>query len=66
MLRPTVLTKRGTDVLVRVERMMDDATRALATSGGPGKAADAQNGTTPGQGTFAASEQPPAGRVRGN
>ncbi len=31
--RPTVLTKRGTDVLVRVERMMDDATRALATSG---------------------------------
>ena len=66
VLRPTVLTKRGTDVLVRVERMMDDATRALATSSGPGKAADAQNGTAPGQGTLAASEQPPAGQVRGN
>ncbi|MSO67954.1 MAG: penicillin-binding protein 1A [Pseudolabrys sp.] len=28
-LRPTVLTKRGADILVRVERMMDDAQRAL-------------------------------------
>jgi penicillin-binding protein 1A len=27
--RPTVLTKRGADILVRVERLMDDANRAL-------------------------------------
>ena len=27
--RPTVLSKRGADVLVRVERMMDEANRAL-------------------------------------
>src|SRR5476651_282630 len=27
--RPTVLTKRGADILVRVERMMDDANRAI-------------------------------------
>jgi penicillin-binding protein 1A len=27
--RPTVLTKRGADILVRVERMMDDASRAM-------------------------------------
>ena len=27
--RPAVLTKRGADILVRVERMMDDANRAL-------------------------------------
>ena len=27
--RPTVLTKRGADILVQVERMMDDATRAM-------------------------------------
>ncbi len=27
--RPTVLTKRGADILVRVERMMDDANRAM-------------------------------------
>jgi penicillin-binding protein 1A len=32
--RPPVLTKRGVDVLVRVERLMDDATRALADRGG--------------------------------
>jgi penicillin-binding protein 1A len=28
-LRPTVLTRRGTDVLVRIEHMMEDASRAL-------------------------------------
>ena len=31
--RPTALTQRGTDVLVRIERMMEDASRALAASG---------------------------------
>ena len=35
--RPTVLTKRGTDVLVRVERLMDDATRALADRSAAGQ-----------------------------
>jgi penicillin-binding protein 1A len=29
--RPAMLTRRGTEVLLRVERLMDDATRALAT-----------------------------------
>ena len=33
--RPTVLTKRGTDVLVRIEHLMDDASRKLAASGTP-------------------------------
>ncbi len=27
--RPALLTKRGADILVRVERMLDDANRAL-------------------------------------
>jgi penicillin-binding protein 1A len=41
--RPTsVLTKRGADALVRVERMMDEAMRALASGGAPTKATDAQ------------------------
>ena len=31
--RPSILTKRGADALVRVERLMDDATRALAARG---------------------------------
>jgi penicillin-binding protein 1A len=37
----SVLTKRGADALVRIERLMDDATRALATSSEPGKTTDA-------------------------
>ena len=41
--RPTsVLTKRGADALVRVEGLMDDATRALAIGGAPSKATGAQ------------------------
>jgi penicillin-binding protein 1A len=65
--RPTVLTKRGADVLVRVERLMDDATRALATQDGPGKAAQSQPSTAPGANAIAASEPPSVdGRVRGN
>jgi len=39
--RPPILTRRGTDVLVRVERMMDDATRALAAQDNPAKKAEA-------------------------
>jgi penicillin-binding protein 1A len=64
--RPTsVLTKRGADALVRVERLMDDATRALATRGEPTKASD---DTAPRfQGTLAsASDQPPPGQIRGD
>jgi len=33
--RPAILTRRGTDALLRVERLMDDATRALATTRDP-------------------------------
>src|SRR5262252_3650368 len=38
----SILTKRGADALVRVERLMDDATRALVARGEPTKATDAQ------------------------
>ena len=31
--RPTLLTQRGADVLIRIERMMEDASRALAAPG---------------------------------
>ena len=58
----SVLTKRGADALVRVERLMDDATRALA---GRGEATKASNETAPSQGTFAAAaDQQPAGQPR--
>ncbi len=33
-LRPTLLTRRAAEILQRVERMMDDATRALAATPG--------------------------------
>ncbi len=49
--RPTsVLTKRGADALVRVERLMDDAIRALVTPREPSKTTDAA--PAQGQGPF--------------
>ena len=64
--RPSALTRRGADALVRVERLMDDATRAIAAHGAPSKA-DAQGAATNRQETFAAaSDQQPPGPVRGN
>jgi penicillin-binding protein 1A len=65
--RPSVLTKRGADALVRVERLMDDATRALATSTGPSKATDVQGAAPQRPGSVAsASDQQPTGQTRGN
>jgi penicillin-binding protein 1A len=74
----TVLTKRGTDALLRVERLMDDASRGLATRGGPSKTTDAAP-STPGaaarrqdtrqdtrQDALAASDPQAARPVRGN
>jgi penicillin-binding protein 1A len=67
--RPPLLTKRGADILVRVERLMDDATRALAEREQPGRKADAADGipqpaTRPG--SFAAASEGQRGTVRGN
>ena len=63
--RPSALTKRGADALIRVEKLMDDATRGLAARGELTKASDE---TTPrGPGTYAsASDQQPAGQARGD
>jgi penicillin-binding protein 1A len=66
--RPALLTRRGADILVRVERLMDDATRALAARDQPGGRADAQDAmphTRPGT-VASASDRPPQGAVRGN
>jgi penicillin-binding protein 1A len=43
--RPSILTQRATETLLRVERLMDDATRALATSREPSKTTDAGSPT---------------------
>jgi penicillin-binding protein 1A len=62
--RPSSLTRRGADALVRLERLMDEATRALAAGGGPSKAG-AQ--VTTGQGTVAsASDQHSTGERQGD
>jgi penicillin-binding protein 1A len=61
----SVLTKRGAEALVRVERLMDDATRALAEHGVQTKAS---NEAAPGrQGALAsASDRQPAVETRGD
>jgi penicillin-binding protein 1A len=64
--RPSILTKRGTDALLRVERLMDDASRALATSREPTKTTDAQGGKDRQEALAAGSERQPAGHMRGN
>jgi penicillin-binding protein 1A len=43
--RPSLLTRRGTEVLLRVERLLDDATRALAAEYESRKMTDAAPGS---------------------
>jgi penicillin-binding protein 1A len=78
--RPAVLTKKGAEILVHVERLMDDATRELAARGEPGSRAETQGGppqrvgpqgSTQGavqrSGAFAAAaDRAPTGAPRGN
>ena len=44
--RPSILTGRGAGALLRIERLLDDAARSLATSGEPSKTTDAQGVAT--------------------
>jgi penicillin-binding protein 1A len=64
--RSPSLTRKGIDILVQLERLMDDATRALAERGGPGQRAEAP-GAAPGSpgAVVSASDGQPA-PVRGN
>jgi penicillin-binding protein 1A len=68
--RPAVLTRRGTDVLVRIERMMEDASRALpAPTGEVSELPPKPNAalTRSGSEAFAsATGDTAAGTVRGN
>ena len=62
-----VLTRRGTDVLVRIERLMEDASRALASPSGDGvRAAGRTGGRRIRAEAFAAASgsSAPARRVR--
>lgn len=61
--RPASLSKRGTDVLVRVERLMEEANRALEIVAPSGKSADQNTGSGA---VTAASERQGNNSVRGN
>jgi penicillin-binding protein 1A len=63
-LRPTVLTQRGTEILVRIERMMEDASRALAASGTT--VSEQSDGATRSEAMASAAGAPASGPVRGN
>jgi penicillin-binding protein 1A len=65
--RAPTLTKKGADILVQLERLMDDATRALADRGNAGRRAEAPAappGGRPGSVASASDGQP--AQVRGN
>lgn len=61
------LTRRGTETLVRVERLLEDASRAMAKSPAKGRSVEQQAVPAPSQGTVAAArEGMPARAIRGN
>jgi penicillin-binding protein 1A len=62
VLRPTLLTQRGTEVLIRIEHMMDDAMRALPAGSVVSDAAPADGASKSDAFASAAS----GGPVRGN
>ncbi|MGB8245393.1 MAG: penicillin-binding protein, partial [Pseudolabrys sp.] len=62
--RPALLTKRGADILVRVERLMDDANRALGPARPTVSSGKDKQAQAPGTGdAFASSLE---GRAFGN
>ena len=65
--RPTLLSRRAADILLRVERMMEDAARGLPPAGAVSNVGAGTSGsaTPPTNVTTTAETQPPA-RARGN
>jgi penicillin-binding protein 1A len=64
--RQYVLTRRGAEILTRLERTMDDVTRALATRDTPESRADLPPPALP-RGSFASnSDRGSTGSIRGN
>jgi penicillin-binding protein 1A len=65
--RPSVLTRRGAEVLAHVEQIMDEATRALAARDAGSDSASAHDVLPPVRtDTFAAAGRPTGNGVRGN
>jgi penicillin-binding protein 1A len=65
--RPSILTRRGTEALLRVERLLDDATRALNAGRETSKTTEAEGVGSGRQEASAAAPDPQAGEtIRGN
>jgi penicillin-binding protein 1A len=63
--RPSLLTKRAADILVRVEQMMDDAAHALAARAPDNRRAEAVGAAATAAEPFAAASDPSADRREG-
>jgi penicillin-binding protein 1A len=66
--RPALLTRRGADILVRIEKAMEDASRALPPPGASGRTVEAAPDAAParGGGQVAEREGGNGRAVRGN
>jgi penicillin-binding protein 1A len=64
--RPTLLTQRGADTLVRIERLMDDASRALALPAGTVSELPGVTPASAGDAFASATDRAPVRAVRGN
>ena len=64
--RPSILTRRATETLLRVERLMDDATRALATTREPSKTTEVQESSPLQEASATGREEPAERQHRGN
>src|SRR5262245_60573876 len=64
--RQYVLTRRGAEILIRLEQAMDDVTRALAASATPASRADLPPQALPQGSVASANDRPGAAAVRGN
>jgi penicillin-binding protein 1A len=63
--RPTVLTRRGAEALIHIERLMDDAARALSLAGSPGTVVPTgQQSVLEQPDVFAVRDQTPLPRTR--
>ena len=66
-MRQFILTRRGADILARLEQIMDNATRALASSAQPGGGhADASGTQIPRGAVASASDREAPSPIRGN
>jgi penicillin-binding protein 1A len=64
--RPVLLTRKGTDILVRVEHLLDDANRALANGPAPAGVPGAQTSVGRPDTVASALDRAPARPAQGN